>query len=80
MQSVTGKKPMYFSVSLCFLINVLYFRCHTIFKENIKQTPVTQTEPVKAKPQLHAIISTEKQKKEIELAQKKHQISVEMLK
>lgn len=66
--------------------NFFFYRCKRIFGDDIKQTPVTigDTKPVanatKQIAVMQTFLQTDKQKKDLEQAQKRHQIAAELIK
>lgn len=75
---------------LSFSLYILYvftcgFRCKKIFDSDIKQTPVTagDSKTIAAQKQqiaMNAIMQSDKQKKELEMVQKRHQMNAEIMK
>lgn len=76
---------------VCSLDHSKCSRCKKIFYEtdNIKQTPVTMGSDTKPTPAvtttkqvavMPTLMQTEKQKKEMEMVQKRHQINAELMK
>lgn len=63
-----------------------FARCKKIFDSDIKQTPVSMKDPktivaqTKQLAALNAMMQTEKQKKDLEMVQKRHQMAAEMMK